>query len=259
MRSQAASVVRASATPWPLIAASIAMLARFSTGPCVTFASSTPAACSHLRPVGPAVQVDQRKLEDIGRLAQPAAPGQQFWTAHREQLFRAELDRVEARPVAVAMADREIDFLAREVDMMQGCRHAQVDVCVRFGKMPEPVHQPLGGEIRRRADGQDAGILPFEQPLGAERDPVQRIADDGQIVAARFGDDEALAFTVEQLDGELGFERLDLMADRSLRHAKLVGRPRETLMPRGGLEGLQGIERLAGAGACKSTRLHEKN
>src|SRR5436190_13034719 len=33
MRSQAASVVRASATPWPSMAASINMLARFKTGP----------------------------------------------------------------------------------------------------------------------------------------------------------------------------------------------------------------------------------
>ena len=33
MRSQAASAVRASATPWPSTAASISMLARFRTGP----------------------------------------------------------------------------------------------------------------------------------------------------------------------------------------------------------------------------------
>ncbi len=195
------------------------------------------------RPVRPAVDVDQRKLENIGRLAQPSSPGQQLWTAHREQLLRAELDRVEARPVAVAMADREIDFLARKIDMMQRCRNAQVDAGVRFGKMPEPVHQPFGGEVRRRADRQNTGILPLEQPFGAERDPVERIADDGQIVAARLGDDKALAFAVEQLDAKLGFERLDLMADRALRDVKLVGRARETLMPGGGLEGLQGIER----------------
>src|SRR5712692_6924596 len=33
MRSQAASAVRASATPWPSAAASISMLTRFKTGP----------------------------------------------------------------------------------------------------------------------------------------------------------------------------------------------------------------------------------
>src|ERR1700680_1130997 len=36
MRSQAASAVRANATPWPSTAASISMLARFRTGPRAT-------------------------------------------------------------------------------------------------------------------------------------------------------------------------------------------------------------------------------
>ena len=47
MMSQAASVVRASATPWPSTAASINMLARFRTGPCA-IGSLTPAASNHL-------------------------------------------------------------------------------------------------------------------------------------------------------------------------------------------------------------------
>src|SRR5207247_3836365 len=50
MRSQAASAVRASATPWPSTAASINMLARFKTGPCAT-GSVTPAASNHLAQV----------------------------------------------------------------------------------------------------------------------------------------------------------------------------------------------------------------
>ena len=46
MRSQAASAVRASATPWPSTAASISMLARLRTGPWAT-GSTTPAASNH--------------------------------------------------------------------------------------------------------------------------------------------------------------------------------------------------------------------
>ncbi len=176
-------------------------------------------------------------------LAEAAAPGQQFRTAYREQFFCAQPHRVEARPVAVAVTHGEVDFLAREVDVMQRRGHAQVDTGMRLGKMTEPVHQPFGGKIRRGADRQNAGVLPLEQPLGADGDAIQRVPHDGEIVAARLGDNETLALAVEKLDGELGFERLDLMTHRALRDAKLFRRARKTLMPRGGLEGLQGVQR----------------
>src|SRR5580704_6631567 len=47
MRSRAASAVRASATPWPSMVASISMLARLRIGPRAT-GSATPAAADHL-------------------------------------------------------------------------------------------------------------------------------------------------------------------------------------------------------------------
>ena len=105
-----------------------------------------------------------------------ARPSQQLWTANREQLLRAQAHGLEARPVAVAVTDGEIDVLAREVDVMQRRRNPQVDLGVRLGEAAEPVHEPLGGEIRRRADRQHAGPLALQQALGAERDPVERVA-----------------------------------------------------------------------------------
>src|SRR5882672_9218793 len=87
---------------------------------------------------------------------------------------------------------------------------------MRFGKMPEPMHEPLGGEIRRSTNGEDAGVLTLQKPLGANGDTVQRIAHDVEVVLARFCDDESLAFAIEELDGELGLERFDLMAHRAL-------------------------------------------
>ena len=113
---------------------------------------------------------------------------------------------------------------------------------MRFGKMAEPMHQPFGGEIRRSADGENAGVLTLQKPLGADGDTVQRVAHDGEIVLAGFGDDEALALAIEELDGEFGLERLDLMAHCALRDAQLFGGARKTLMPRRGLEGFQGIQ-----------------
>ena len=113
---------------------------------------------------------------------------------------------------------------------------------MRFGKMPEPMHEPLGGEIRRSANGEDAGVLTLQKPLGANGDTVQRIAHDVEVVLARFRDDESLAFAIEELDGELGLERFDLVAHRALGNAQLLGRPRKALMPRCRLEGFQGVQ-----------------
>ena len=80
------------------------------------------------------------------------------------------------------------------------------------------------------------------QPLGAERDAVERVAQDGEVFAALLGDDEALALAREELEPELGLQRLHLVADGALRDAQLLGRPREALVPGGGLEGLQGVQ-----------------
>ena len=71
----------------------------------------------------------------------------------------------------------------------------------------------------------------------------KRIAHGDQVVAAGFGEHEALALAIEQLDAELGLERLDLVADRALGDEQLLGRAGEALVPRRGLEGLQGVQR----------------
>jgi hypothetical protein len=141
------------------------------------------------------------------------------------------------------VADREIDLLAGEVDVVQRRRDPQVDVRMRLGEVPETVNEPLGGEIRRGADGEHARALALHDARGAERDPVEGVAQQGKIIAPGLGDDEPLALAVEQLEAERRLERLDLMAHRALRDAKLVCRPGEALMPRRGLEGLERIER----------------
>jgi len=115
----------------------------------------------------------------------------------------------------------------------------------------EPVHQPLGGKIRRGADGKNARALPLQQALGADGNAVQCIAHDIEIVPARLRNDEALALAREEFDGKFGFERLDLVAHRALRNAKLFGRAREALMPSRGLEGFQRIQR-------RQARTHRK-
>jgi hypothetical protein len=55
----------------------------------------------------------------------------------------------------------KIDLLTREVDVMHGRGDAKIDAGMRFGEVPEPMHKPLRGEIRRGADGENAGALPL--------------------------------------------------------------------------------------------------
>src|SRR5262245_3063912 len=141
------------------------------------------------------------------------------------------------------MAHREVHLLARKVNMVKRGGDAQFYSRVRLGKMAEPVHQPFGGEVGRGRDCQHARVLPLQQPLGADGDAVERVAHDGEIIAPGLGDDQALPLAVEQFYCKLCFQRLDLMADRALRDAKLFSRARKALVPRGGFEGFQGIER----------------
>jgi len=65
---------------------------------------------------------------------------------------------------------------------------------------------------------------------------IERLADLDEIVAAGGGDLEALALAVEQLEAELCFQRLHLLADRALGDVKFIGGAREALVAGSGLE-----------------------
>jgi len=92
-----------------------------------------------LRPIRAAVEMDQRKFQDIRRLAEPAAC-QEFWAADGKELFATQLHGIETRPVAIAVTHRHVDVLAREIDMMPRGRNPEVDAGMRLGKVAESVH-----------------------------------------------------------------------------------------------------------------------
>ena len=192
-------------------------------------------------PVLAPIEMQEGKFQDVARLMQ-AGLFHQLGAAHRKQLLAAQALDVQPGPVAVAVPHRQIDLLACKVDMMHGGGNPQVDVGMRLGKPPQPMHQPLGGKVRGGADRQGARALALDQALGSDRDPVERVADDDQIVATRFGDHQPLALAIEQLDAELLLQRLHLMADGALRHAQFLGGARKTLVAGRRLEGLQGIQ-----------------
>src|SRR5262249_49407262 len=103
-------------------------------------------------PVLAAVQMDQRKLEDIYRLGKTAATRQKLRTANGEELFATQVGGIGSGPIAVSMPRRHVDFLTREVDVMQRGGDTEVDAGMCLGKMAKAMHEPFGGEIRRGAD-----------------------------------------------------------------------------------------------------------
>ena len=112
-----------------------------------------------------------------------------------------------------------------------------------LGEAAQPMHEPLRRKIRRGADGERAAALALQQPLGSVGDSIEGIAHDREVGATCLGDHQSLPFAIEQLQPELGLERLHLMADGALGDAELLGGAREALVTGRGFEGLERIER----------------
>jgi len=163
---------------------------------------------------------------------------------------------VQPRRGTVAVANGEIDVLAREIDVLRRGAYAQVDLRMRFGEATQAMDQPLGCEVRRGGDGERATALTLQQTFGAAGNAIERVAHDGEVGAARLGDDEPLPLAVEQLYAQLALKRLHLMAHRALSDAELFSGAGETLVARRCLEGFQGVERRQSA---RHGRYDEKN
>src|SRR5262249_35564455 len=144
--------------------------------------------------------------------------------------------------MTIAVTDRNIDVLVCEVDMMHGGRYPKVDLGMGFGKSTEPVNQPLGGEIWRRAHRQHARALPLHEALGSIGDAIESVAHDRQVVPPGLSDAQSLPFAVEKLDAEFQLQRFDLMTHRTLGDGKLLGGAREAHMPGSSLEGPESAE-----------------
>ncbi len=85
--------------------------------------------------------------------------------------------------------------------------------------------------------------MTLQQPLGADGDPVERIANDGQVIAAGFGEDQPLPFAMEQLEPKYILERFHLMADGALRDIQFLGRAGEAFASGRRFECFQAVQR----------------
>ena len=157
------------------------------------------------------------------------------------KILGAEADHVKPRPIAITMPHSKIDILSCEVDVMHCCGNPEINVGVRLGKPAKAIYQPLGGEIGRRADRQDARTLALNKALRANGNPVERISQDDKVVATGLGNDQSLALAIEELDTEFCLQGFDLMTYCSLGDAQFLGGSGETFVPRRSLKNLERV------------------
>jgi len=101
-----------------------------------------------LRPILARIEMQQRNLQQVRPLRLAAVPSKQSRAADREELLIGQADGVQPHPTTVAVANREIDILFREVDVMHRCRNPEVDFAMALGESAQAMYQPLGGEVR---------------------------------------------------------------------------------------------------------------
>ena len=76
-------------------------------------------------------------------------------------------------PIDGLKADAEVYAVAVEIANFQGGIQAHIDVGVLSGEIRQSLNQPLHGECRNAADGQQAGLLVYTHPFNGLGKPVE--------------------------------------------------------------------------------------
>ena len=186
-------------------------------------------------------------MPEVCRRAQRATPAHERRAAHWKQFLGAQPGDVQAGPISVAVTNRQIDILARKIDVLQRAetRRSMAGCC--SANRPSRCTSHLLAKLGDVLTVSVTGIVPLQQIFGSQRQPIEGVAHDHEIGLPGRRDDEAAVLAVEQPAAKFGFQRLDLVADGALRHAQLLRRLGEALVPRRGLESLQSVERWQSA------------
>ena len=100
--------------------------------------------------------MEQRVPRQILRRPERAAVLQQRGAADRKQLFADQALHGEARILARAITDGEIDSAAIQLDQRHGGIDMDIDLRMKPLEIAKARQQPFGGEGRRHADRQPA-------------------------------------------------------------------------------------------------------
>jgi hypothetical protein len=163
------------------------------------------------------------------------------WGLQTGNTFLCQLLGVEARPLATAISDRQIDIAGGEVGERLTGPDVDVDVGVPAIEMGKARDEPVCREGWEHADRECSMRLRAQRrhPAG---NAIERVAHgDGEILAP-LCKCHAAAAAMEQRDAEILLQRFHLMADGAVGDVKFVGGTAEVGVARGGLEAAQRLE-----------------
>ena len=143
-------------------------------------------------------------------------PAHQLRATHRKKNFRTQTSHVQIRPITFAVANRQINAITLEGDVLQRSTDAQVRRRMRADKIAEARHQPLGSEVGRHAHGQDVIGTAARQRGGARAQTRQCVLNKRQIDLPVVAERNAARTTVKQPYVETLLKLANLMAHRAL-------------------------------------------
>ncbi|MEX2650173.1 MAG: hypothetical protein WD673_14270 [Alphaproteobacteria bacterium] len=133
-----------------------------------------------------------------------------------------------------------IDLVVGERDKVERRDDLDIDVGFDAVKAGEALVEPARGKAGIDGQHKAAGLAGVGHASGACRDRVKGARYDGLQVGPRRRQCDAIARAAEQAKPKVVLEAADLPADGGVGNQQFLGREREALMPRGGLEGAQG-------------------
>ena len=88
--------------------------------------------------------------------------------------------------------------------------------------------------------------MPAADACGGGPDVAEDALDVGVVLATAIGEADPAVAAVEQRGAEMGFEHADAVGDGGGGDLQLVGRAHEALVPGGGIEEAEALERRQG-------------
>ena len=149
--------------------------------------------------------MQQRVMPQVARLAQRLLAFEQARTADRKHFLAEQLVGAESGEDAIAVADRHVDAVAREVG--DGVRRLEQDVDVRM-PLPEsiePRHQPGDGQRRIDAHRQSPRRVGLPHVLHRSRDPIESLPQIAEPCLGDIGQVELPLVAAEQLQAQVRF------------------------------------------------------
>ncbi len=205
-------------------------------------------AADPAQPVLPRLRaaVDQGVARKICDRLDRTEPGEQYGAADREHVFVEQALGLEAGPLAGTVDDGGVEIVPTEVEAGSAWRpESNLDLGVPARKLAEARQQPALQEFVRHAEIEHAADALATDAFDRAAQLFESAADARQQFGSFLGEGHGARVTTEQGHADVGFERLDLRADRRGGDAEFPGRRGEAQVRGDSLEDAQGVQRYA--------------